>query len=251
VIGAGAVTRNVNRRTTLAIAIVLLGAPGSVGATTYNCLPVELVDQPDHVRVHCAEPSNFEGGYPKDGADRIEYFAVPNADADFAKRFVHIVETALTAGMVVQFQYTSGALVAGCDAKLCRKPYAVGLLAPGTDVRIPYAVWPSGASESIAKGAWRHYGPFSISTFRKLVVTMTGTGNADLYVRRDDPPTDAQFTCRPSLSTSAETVSISGPAPAVRAATYYVAVKGVGASNTYKLGVAIQNKTAGAAPGGC
>lgn len=239
----------------LAVISLLLGIANLAAAATYNCLPVEILDQPDYFRVQCAEPSVWEGGYPRDGADRIQFFGVPKSDSGFAKRFAYIAQTALTAGMIVQFQYTSGDLSStafGCASSACRKPSAFGLLAPGTDVRIPYVVWPGSTSESIAQGKWKIYGPFSISSFRKLAVNMTGTGNADLYVRRDDPPTDTQYTCRPKLGASAESVAIAGPDATVeRGVTYYVGVKGSGATNTYKLSVAIQNKPPGTPPGGC
>jgi hypothetical protein len=229
-----------------AAAGVLLGLAASASAATYNCLPLELRNETDHVRVLCAEPSRWEGGYPRDGADRIRFFAVAKTNADFAKRFVYVVQTALTAGLIVQFQYTSGDVSGtafGCAANECRTPSSFGLLAPATDVRIPFAVWPSQATAPIAQGSWRHYGPFSISSYRKLVVSLTGTGNADLYVNRDDPPSDTKYTCRPQLSTSTETCNIPGPAATVeKAVTYYVAVKGVGASNTFKLSVSIQPK---------
>jgi len=233
------------RRIWLVVAGILVGLTGSAAAATYNCVPAEIIENPNHFRVECAKPSDFEDGYPRDGANRIQFFAVPKADADFAERFVYVVQTALTTGLIVQFKYTSGDVSGsafGCDSSDCRKPWAFGLLAPTTDVRIPYAAWPSGITESIAQGKWIHYGPFSISQFRKLVVNMTGTGNADLYVRKADPPTDTNFTCRPQLSTSNESCTIPGPDPNEKAATYYVGVKGVGTNNTYKLTVSIQNK---------
>ncbi len=229
----------------LAVAGILTSLAGTAAAATYNCLPAEIIEKPDHFRVECAKPSDFEDGYPRDGANRIQFFAVPKADANFAKRFVYMVQTALTTGLVVQFQYTSGDVSGsafGCASHECRKPWAFGLLAPATDVRIPYAVWPSGMTESIAQGKWVYYGPFSISQFRKLVVNMTGTGNADLYVRKADPPTETNFTCRPQLSTSNEGCTMLPPDPTERAATYYVGVKGVGANNTYKLTVSIEAK---------
>ena len=229
----------------LAVPGILVGLASSAAAATYNCLPAEIIERSDHFRVECAEPSGFEGGYPRDGTDRIQFFAVSKADADLVKRFAYVVNTALTTGMVVQFQYTSGDVSGsafGCQSSDCRKPWAFALLAPATDVRIPYAVWPSGVTESVAQEKWMHYGPFSISQYRKLVVKMTGTGNADLYVRKDDPPTESDFTCRPQLSTSNENCTILGPDPKERAATYYVAVKGVGTNNTYQLTVSIQSK---------
>lgn len=235
------------RGTLSAVTGILLGFSGAGGAAVYNCLPAELLDEPDHFRVLCAQPSGFEGGYPRDGADQIQVFAVPKSDGDFSKRFEYVVQTALAAGVVVQLNYTSGDVsgnVFGCASSNCRKPWAFGLLAPATDVRIPYAVWPSGATESIAQGKWMQYGPFSISSFRKLVVNMTGTGNADLYVRKNDPPTESNYTCRPNQGNSNESCSIPGPADPAKekAATYFVGVRGAGASNQYKLSVSILSK---------
>ena len=226
---------------------ILLFLSDSASAAVYNCLPVEMIENPDSFQVQCGQPSGFEGGYPKDGVDQIQFFAVPKSDVEFSKRFMYTIQTALTAGMVVQFQYTNGdhsGTAFACAANNCRKPWAFGVLAPATDVRIPYAVWPSGATESIDQGKWAYYGPFSISSFRKLVINMTGTGNSDLYVRKNDPPTETDFTCRPHLATSNENCEIAGPAdPNVeRAATYFVAVRGDGANNQYKLSVSIQNK---------
>ncbi len=229
----------------LAVAGILVALTTSAAAATYNCLPAEIIEKSDHFRVECAEPSGFEGGYPRDGADRIQFFAVSKADADLVKRFVYVVHTALTTGMVIQFHYTSGDVSGsafGCESSDCRRPSAFALLAPATDVRIPYAVWPSGVAESVDQGKWMHYGPFSISQYRKLVVEMTGTGNADLYIWKDEPPTETNFTCRPQLGTSNESCTILGPDPKDRAATYYVGVKGVGTNNTYKLTVSIQGK---------
>ena len=237
------------RMARFAASVVVLVLPAMAGpavAATYNCLPVEIREAANHVGVSCAEPSGWEGGYPKDGSTSISRFAVSKADADNARRFTYLMQTALTAGIVVRFEYTSGDTSGasfGCEAVNCRKPWAFGLLTPATDVRVPYAVWPDAGAVSIGQGQWRHYGPFSISSFRKLAVTMTGTGNADLYVRRDAPPTVTSFMCRPQASSSTENCIIPGPDATVeRAVTYHVAVRGVGASNTFTLGVSIQSK---------
>ena len=230
-----------------AVGIALL-LSGVCDASTYNCLPDNVQETRTRFEVLCSEPSQWEGGYPKDGNDSITTFAVPASDVDFAKRFLNVVQTAITAGMVVQFQYTSGDTSGasfGCRADRCRKPWGVGLLAAATDVRIPFAVLPTGAAQSIAPGEWMHYGPFSIGWLRKLVVTMTGTGNADLYVRRGSPPTEtSDFACRPLLGTSNESCTIPGPAQnsPVKGETYFVGVRGAGASNTYTLSVSIENK---------
>jgi hypothetical protein len=117
----------------------ILVLPGSAAAASYNCLPIELLEVGDRFHVQCACSGN-EGGCPRDGTNAISYFAVSKADIDFAKRFVHMMQTAITAGLVVQFQYTSGDISGatfGCDASNCRKPWAFGLLAPATAVRVP------------------------------------------------------------------------------------------------------------------
>jgi len=124
-----------------AAAGILLGLTGSAVAATYNCLPVEIYEETNRFHVLCGEPKPEEGGYPSDGSDRIRYFAVPKSDNDFAKRFKYITQTALIAGLVVQFQYTSGdtsGTAFDCAANNCRKPGAFGLLAPASEVRIPF-----------------------------------------------------------------------------------------------------------------
>jgi len=225
----------------------VVGLPGSAAAVTYNCLPIQLLEEAALSRVLCAAPSGLEGGYPRDGADRVDSFAVPSSDVDFAKRFVLMMQTAITAGMVVQFQYTTGD-IGGCPSNNCRRPWAFGLLAPATEVRVPYAEWPSGSTESISSGEWKRYGPFSISQFRKLVVTMSGTASADLYVRRDDPPDSTNFNCRPKLPGANESCTMApvipdpanptGP-PMPIPATYFVGVRG-GGSGSFQLTVSIQ-----------
>jgi hypothetical protein len=145
-------------RAVLLVVGALLGLTGSAGAATYNCLPVELLEETNRFHVLCAEPRG-EGEYPRDGSDQVRFFAVPKSDADFAHRFEHITQTALVSGLVVQFQYKSGdtsGTAFGCAAADCRQPFAVGLLAPSASVRIPYAVWPDGSTVPIAKGTWAH-----------------------------------------------------------------------------------------------
>ncbi len=65
-------------------------------------------------------------------------------------------------------------------------------------------------SFSLAKGAWRTFGPFASGA---VAVELTGTGDADLYVRTGGPASAALFDCRPYLATSRErcTVTEAGP----------------------------------------
>ncbi len=82
-------------------------------------------------------------------------------------------------------------------------------------------------SGSVARTAWEHFGPFEnvSGTFR---VEMTGTGDADLYVREGAQPTTSSYDARPYTSGSSETVALEG------AGSYYVSVRGYTAA-TYDL----------------
>lgn len=55
-----------------------------------------------------------------------------------------------------------------------------------------------------------------------LTVTMTGTGNSDLYVRLGGKPTTTSYNCRSNGATSAETCTVKVPAGG---GTYYVRVR--------------------------
>ncbi len=68
------------------------------------------------------------------------------------------------------------------------------------------------ASATIAKDEWKHFGPFSTSV-GAITVDMTGTGDADLYVRMNGQPTFELYDCRPYGSDSAEKCELSGPGP--------------------------------------
>lgn len=87
---------------------------------------------------------------------------------------------------------------------------------------------------SLTRGELRNHGPLPVvagSTFR---VVMTGTGDADLYVKFGAQATQSNFDCRPYLDGSAETCTITVPAGASQA---YLMVHGYVAS-TYSLDVA-------------
>ena len=67
-------------------------------------------------------------------------------------------------------------------------------------------------SGTVARAAWRQFGPFNVAAGATLTATMTGTGDADLYVRMNAPPTLTSYDCRPYTSSTAESCSIVGPA---------------------------------------
>lgn len=84
-------------------------------------------------------------------------------------------------------------------------------------------------SATIAKSAWKHYGPFHVAAGTTLTAVLTGTGDADLYARKGAAPTAGSYDCRPYRNGSNEQCSIVGPA------TVYVGVNGYAASSTFDL----------------
>ena len=76
---------------------------------------------------------------------------------------------------------------------------------------------------TLAKGEWKTVGPFT-DVQDAFSVVMTGTGDADLYVRKTSAPTTTAYDCRPYASGSAETCTGSG------AGTFYISVYGYAAA---------------------
>lgn len=77
---------------------------------------------------------------------------------------------------------------------------------------------------TLAKGEWKHFGPFS-SASGAISATLTGTGDADLYVRMNGQPSLSLYDCRPYSGTSSENCSAQGPGP------LYVSVHGYSAAS--------------------
>jgi hypothetical protein len=67
-------------------------------------------------------------------------------------------------------------------------------------------------SFSLARGEWRFLGPYPTAP-GLITVTMTGNGDADLYVRMGGQASSALYDCRPWLATSNETCRMTGPGP--------------------------------------
>ncbi len=67
--------------------------------------------------------------------------------------------------------------------------------------------------------AYSTYATVGLKTGETLTLEMTGTGNADLYVRKGYKPTTARFDCKSTGATSTETCTVKAPAGG---ATYYV-----------------------------
>jgi hypothetical protein len=98
----------------------------------------------------------------------------------------------------------------------------------------------SGSSEgwagTVSQAEWAHYGPIELDS-GTLVVTMTGTGDADLYVREGAKPTKGRWDCRPYAGSSDEECRIEGPG------IYYISVRGYAPSSTYALSVDIVERS--------
>jgi hypothetical protein len=72
------------------------------------------------------------------------------------------------------------------------------------------------------------YATVGLKTGETLTLEMTGTGNADLYVRKGYKPTTARFDCKSTGATSTETCTVTAPAGG---ATYYVRARPMAAGS--------------------
>ena len=70
----------------------------------------------------------------------------------------------------------------------------------------------------LVKGEWAMFGPLALEN-GTITAVMTGTGDADLYLRRGEEPTVTEFDCRPYAASSNETCEMTGAGP------YYVGVR--------------------------
>ena len=87
------------------------------------------------------------------------------------------------------------------------------------------------ASGQLAQGQVQHFQPFSVVAGTLLDVALSGSGDADLYVRFGGEPSFSQYDCRPYRSDSNERCSIDVPAGASQA---HVMVHGYAAA-TFEL----------------
>ncbi|MEK7703403.1 MAG: M57 family metalloprotease [Myxococcota bacterium] len=76
---------------------------------------------------------------------------------------------------------------------------------------------------SVAQGASKTYGPYSVVAGTTFASVMTGTGDPDLYVRFGAPPTTTSYNCRPYLSGASESCNLTVPSGQTVA---YVMVRG-------------------------
>jgi hypothetical protein len=73
--------------------------------------------------------------------------------------------------------------------------------------------------------------PVAVKPGTQLTVTMTGTGDADLYVRFAGAPTRTSYDCRPYLSSASEQCRLTVPSTATQ---FFIMVDGYTAS-TYAI----------------
>ncbi len=99
-------------------------------------------------------------------------------------------------------------------------------------------------SGELAQGDEDRFEAFEVVGRSTFTATMTGTGDADLYVRFGDAPTASEFDCRPYLNGSDETCRIPVPADV---STAHVMVRGYSAS-TYELTVMYLTPSDGTEP---
>ncbi len=87
-------------------------------------------------------------------------------------------------------------------------------------------------SSSVAQGAWMHF-PVNVPSGKtKMTVTLSGSGDADLYVKQGSQPTASSYHFRPYLDGSAESVTVNQSTnPKLTAGTWYVSVNGYTASS--------------------
>ncbi|EYF03084.1 M20/M25/M40 family metallo-hydrolase [Chondromyces apiculatus] len=81
---------------------------------------------------------------------------------------------------------------------------------------------------TVAQGQSVQYGPFPTLPGTSITAALTGTGDADLYVRFGAPPTTSAYTCRPYQNGTNETCALTSPASNSSA---YVMIRGYSSAN--------------------
>jgi serine protease len=85
---------------------------------------------------------------------------------------------------------------------------------------------------TVAKNTWQDYPAFTVTPGTPFKVTMTGTGDADLYVRFGSKPELARYSCRSWGLTSTESCDLVVPNGYT---TAYVSVRGFAPTSTFSL----------------
>ena len=97
-------------------------------------------------------------------------------------------------------------------------------------------------SGTITKNEWRQFGPFTMAAATNLMATMTGSGDADLYVKAGQAPTASTYDCRPYQDGTDESCSVIGNGPV------FVAVNGYAVSSDFSLSITWTGSDHGGAP---
>lgn len=87
-------------------------------------------------------------------------------------------------------------------------------------------------SGTVAKDAWNQLGSFPVTAGQNVTVAMTGSGDADLYVKFGAEPTASSYDCRPYDGTTNETCTLTAPANATQ---LFVGVNGYAATSDFAL----------------
>ncbi|HTH05706.1 MAG TPA: pre-peptidase C-terminal domain-containing protein, partial [Ilumatobacteraceae bacterium] len=85
---------------------------------------------------------------------------------------------------------------------------------------------------TVVKDAFTQVGSFAVTAGQNVTVAMTGTGDADLYVKFGTAPSTSAYDCRPYDGTTAETCTLVAPAGATQV---FVGVHGYAATSDYQL----------------
>ena len=93
------------------------------------------------------------------------------------------------------------------------------------------------AGTAVANGS-SQYATLGVPTGARVTFTMTGTGNADLYVRLGRNPTIYTYACKSTNADSNESCSVTAPGGG---GTYYVRARGLAANTTVGVTATITN----------
>ena len=86
---------------------------------------------------------------------------------------------------------------------------------------------------TVAQNEFLEFGPFTVEEGGNIAAVMTGTGDADLYLKHGSAPTTSSFDCRPYSGGSNEQCH------GTTAGEYFIAINGYDASSDYALQVVV------------